>query len=481
MISSKFVDTTIILISNTIIFILPISFILGNALLNLSLSLYIILFIVITLFKKDFEIYNNIYFKILIIFWFYLILNTLLVNFSENSLFKSLSYLRFIILPFAFCYFVNKFYFAKKLIFYFYTIIFLLISIDILIQYFSATNLLGYVPKMCLTISESLINENINKFDIKNIVDQPNTSGQVLINCERYSGIFNDELVAGSYLLLFAVPSLFFLINFNKEIKYSMFLFFLTLILILTASLLTGDRTPVLIMILTIIFFFIFSKIKLRNKFFIFLILFSLIFVIISSTPHLNHRFIKWPFETLKTSENVKSKVFQDKKKQNFLNIFLFETQWGLHYLTSYEMLLDNKLFGKGIKSFRTECKKYSLESLKEKYIDPGEYKNYKEGPKSGCSTHPHNIYFELLAETGIIGLLIFVIFILKLIIDTYLKNRSNNKIIFIFIFSFVVSYFFPIKPTGSFFSTWNGYFIWIIVSFYLYWSKIKISRLSNA
>ena len=101
MISSKFVDTTIILISNTIILILPISFILGNALLNLSLSLYILLFVVITLFKKDFEIYNNIYFKILIIFWLYLILNTLFVNFSENSLFKSLSYLRFIILPFA--------------------------------------------------------------------------------------------------------------------------------------------------------------------------------------------------------------------------------------------------------------------------------------------------------------------------------------------------------------------------------------------
>ena len=136
MISSKFVDTTIILISNTIILILPISFILGNALLNLSLSLYILLFVVITLFKKDFEIYNNIYFKILIIFWLYLILNTLFVNFSENSLFKSLSYLRFIILPFAFYYFVNKFYFAKKLIFYFYIIIFLLISIDILIQYF---------------------------------------------------------------------------------------------------------------------------------------------------------------------------------------------------------------------------------------------------------------------------------------------------------------------------------------------------------
>ena len=52
MISSKFVDTTIILISNTIILILPISFILGNALLNLSLSLYILLFVVITLFKK---------------------------------------------------------------------------------------------------------------------------------------------------------------------------------------------------------------------------------------------------------------------------------------------------------------------------------------------------------------------------------------------------------------------------------------------
>ena len=122
----------------------------------------------------------------------------------------------------------------------------------------------------------------------------------------------------------------------------------------------------------------------------------------------------------------------------------------------------------KELNLFEQNTKNTAWESLKEKYIDPGEYKNYKEGPKSGCSTHPHNIYFELLAETGIIGLFIFVIFILKLIIDTYLKNRSKNKIIFIFIFSFVVSYF-PIKPSGSFFSTWNGYFIWIIVSFFIY------------
>ena len=52
---------------------------------------------------------------------------------------------------------------------------------------------------------------------------------------------------------------------------------------------------------------------------------------------------------------------------------------------TAIQIFKENPIFGIGPKLFRVECKN----------INNGE----------GCSTHPHNSYLQLLAETGIIDL----------------------------------------------------------------------------
>ena len=57
------------------------------------------------------------------------------------------------------------------------------------------------------------------------------------------------------------------------------------------------------------------------------------------------------------------------------------------HYKSALTMFMDNKLLGVGPKLFREYC-------LKDDY-----YFN------QGCTTHPHNYYIQLLAETGVIGL----------------------------------------------------------------------------
>ena len=51
-------------------------------------------------------------------------------------------------------------------------------------------------------------------------------------------------------------------------------------------------------------------------------------------------------------------------------------------------MFLDNKIFGQGPKSFRYLCNDDRFKIN-----------------KWSCSTHPHNYYIQLLAETGLIGL----------------------------------------------------------------------------
>jgi O-antigen ligase len=467
-------------LSNFILLLLPISFILGNAALNTSLTLFVIFFMISLILEKNFEILKNIYFKISLIFWLYLLFNSIFINFDEKSIIKSLGYVRFFLLPFAILYFFQVQLINKSIFFYIYSLIFFLVSLDILLQYFTGLNFLGFVPKMCVTVSESFYRELPHKFNIVNVIKHPYLSGQSLINCERFSGIFNNELIAGSYLLLFALPSMVFLMNFRKEIKYSKSIFFLILSIMLTSSLLTGDRTPVLIIILAIIIFFLLFKTNLKKKIYSFFFLILCFFITINFTPHLKHRFISWPTQIL-FSEN-KDLLFNEKKSKSLFKSFLFETQWGLHYLTAYDISKQNIFFGTGVKSFRNQCKKYDKDYLKLKYLKAGDYEIYNDrGPKSGCSTHPHNVYMELLAETGILGLSMFISLVFIFIFKIYKINKNENNLIFIFMLSMIVSMLFPFKPTGSYFSTLNAYLTWIIISFYFYWSKIKYIKPSNA
>ena len=99
---------------------------------------------------------------------------------------------------------------------------------------------------------------------------------------------------------------------------------------------------------------------------------------------------------------------------------------------------------------------------------------------KISCSNHPHNYYLELLSETGIIGTGLMVIFFLILLKDSfyYLKkyNQENdieiNLLIPIIIALFLEMW--PLKTTGSFFTTWNATFIWLTVALLLANKKDK-------
>lgn len=434
-----------------IILFLPLFLVLGNLATNIALTLFVILFIYLTFLEKDFHIYKNVYIKILLFFWLYLILNSIFINYSEIAIFKAIAFVRFLILPFALIYFFKNKIFSKKIIFYFYSIFFSFISIDLIFQYLSGKNILGLSPQIC----------NSSKFISYELI------------CERYSGMFGNELIAGSFLLLFALPSLIFLMRMGNDIKYSKFLFFLILPLILIASFITGDRTPVLIFVLACFIFFLFLKINLIKKITFSLILFSLFFLTIYFIPHLKHRFINWPIQQM--SSNLDNKNFMQSLSENFL----FNSQWGLQYLNAFEIFRNNMLFGKGIKSFRYECKMYDNKYLRSKYkiTELKENAQRFKGPEptSGCSTHPHHIYLELLAETGIIGLLIFIFFLTILITKIFHKNKSDY--VFFGIFSLMLALIFPFKPTGSFFSTWNAYILWIQLSFCMYWSDIKVIK----
>ena len=134
-------------------------------------------------------------------------------------------------------------------------------------------------------------------------------------------------------------------------------------------------------------------------------------------------------------------------------------------------MWKERPLTGFGLKSFRFKCwdmldkdnRTVDAISIIEKKINKKEKNQYIV-----CSNHAHNYYLEFLSEAGIIGTLLLVIFFLILLRDSfsYLKRHKqqiNSEInLFVPIIILFLLEIWPIKSTGSFFTTWGATFFWL-------------------
>ena len=77
------------------------------------------------------------------------------------------------------------------------------------------------------------------------------------------------------------------------------------------------------------------------------------------------------------------------------------------------------------------------------------------------CSTHPHNVYVEILVETGVVGLALIVIFLLVFLIKI-IKNFDNKSNVSCSLFSLFLIIILPFQSTGSFFSSRYVFFYFI-------------------
>ena len=403
---------------NLLIIFIPFSFIAGNLILNLN----ILLLIFFGLFFHGFEIFRNNLSKIdkiIIILFIYIVANGVFNNFFnfnfseyENKniiLIKSLLFSRFLIMYFVLKFLIRKNLINYKLLFFSFGFSVLFVSIDIIIQYFYGKDIFGF-----------------------------DSSGR------RLSGPFNDEYIAGSFIQKFFIflPLSILLFFKNKNNLH----FYLLILLILTISFLglifAGNRMPLILFILVLGIFLLYQK-KIQKILLISLIILSAsLSYLMYTNKEFTYHYRGFYVKAFQISDYLKAKLNSD-SKIGLYNTHIKEIETGI--LTWKQ----NKFFGSGLKSFRLKCK-----------LD------YKF---QVCNTHPHNYLIEILLDVGLIGFIfIYLAFgiAVKRFVLFYLSNPTlNSRLIvapFFLIFFFEI---FPLRSTGSFFTTSNAVIIFFVLA----------------
>lgn len=403
--------------NNIILFffsILPISFISGNAVLELNIFFIIIFFLRELFLDKDYfsRILKTKFFYLLISLWFYLIVNALFALNYEVSLRRSIFFFRYILLIFAFLYFLRGEQIRNKII-NIYTLILLFISFDIFFEFIFGKNILGFESPM------------------KN---------------ERIVSFFKDELIVGSFLasFLFIIFGKFF--NENKTILSAiLFTIFSVSILI------TGERSisiKILISIFLIIFFVLENP---RLK--IYTTLFSILLIsLVFTNNNINTRYKN--FLTHFEKNFQKDDIYKSVLETKYLNQSLF----------SYELLKNNYLLGVGTKNYSSACRNLKNTSKKTVIQENAVH----------CYTHPHQFYYEFISEHGIIGSIIIIGILISLISNkSYIFTKKDRRKLFIFKIYFIISMV-PIFPTGSFFSSLQLFQFFLNYAIYLVYYEAK-------
>ena len=386
---------------------LPISIILGNALIEINILLIIFSFIGFILSKKKTieEIKSDRLFHLLIILWAYLILNSFFGIDFVNSIQRNFLFIKFILLVFSFKYLLSHFDILKKVIL-FWTVVITIVCIDVFFEFIFGFNILGFESSM------------------KN---------------ERIVSFFKDELIVGSFLFAF----LFIIVGsliFDKRIKIA----FIVTFVVSSAIILSGERSIVIKLIFSLLIFIFFIQNSLKIKFI------SIIFLFLS-------------IMTLLSQDTLKMRYVDQIKKDLNLNnenirINLLNTKYLNQSVFSYEIFKNNVFFGVGNKNYHKAC--INLKNISEDELIKEMFVH--------CYTHPHQVYYEFISEHGILGTLIIIGIIFKLLFDKKNYNLSieNRKLILIFKI-YCLSSIIPIIPTGSFFSSFQLFLFFLNYSFY--------------
>lgn len=299
-------------------------------------------------------------------------------------------------------------------------------------------SLFGYF--LILTILILLVDSSLQYFSDYNLFGNKSPSDI------QITSFFGYKRVLGSYL---SRMSPLLLIVSIMTYKKNNFLFYSSVFVLFYSFfgvIISGERSSLayyLILIFSIVLIFNFSKILKLLLFFTIIISFLLL---VSFESGLKKRIIDvslnqlYKNSTLDLSQSVYFPLFQ----------------------TSLILFKEKPIIGIGPKNFREECKKINI--------------------KKGCSTHTHNIYIQLLSETGILGFIpfvsmysyLFIVFLKLSFKGLVVSNLTRNELVKVVCLLAMLLNFFPFLPHGNFFGSWLSILFYLPLGFYFHTFHIK-------
>lgn len=403
---------------------LPFSLVIGNFVLNLNIILIDLLFLILLKTNESYSMLlgkiksrKHTYFILILISLF--IFN---IFFSENTFFSIKGFIGFIknfILIFALAFFFND----KdnfKIFVNIFTFLLVFLFLDLLIQYNYGKDIFGF---------EWFADNN-----------------------NRLSGFFGDEYVAGSYIskiifFVFLNLGIFFSKKFDGYLK----LIYLSLTIIILFF--VGERAAIVITIFTSIIYLFINFNNLKTKV-IYLVLF--IFITIISTYTISNNFQeKNIFLKTKNQFHIKNTDDKDEVINKISNNVYFDL-----FKTSLAVFKQNMIFGSGLRTFKVSCDKVFI-------VKSGQNR------KGVCTTHPHNLYLEILSDLGILFSLIFLYLHFYIFIKIIL-SLTNDKAYLLPLLAQGIILFFPFQTTGSYFSSWNSFFYVLFYSLVINYFLLK-------
>ena len=389
---------------------IPASIIVGPAVSLINILLIDFSFIFLIFYKKDYKFLSNKTVKLIIFLCLYLIFNSIISKDFSMGANRNFGFIRFGILFLAFNYFFyNKNFVNRVLIVWILTLS--ILSLDTYIESFFGKNILGY--------------------------------GEVYGS--RIVSFFKDEPIVGGYINGFYLIIIGYLFYIKKNIsnKYKITILIFS-ILLLVAIILTGERSNTIKASFGFFLFYFFNdSFKLTEKIVSILLLILMFIFLLNTSNFLKLRyggqFFFQAMTLFDTNHETTKNIVEDNKFKNNIYFRL--------YKSGFEVSKKYPIFGVGNKNYRIEAC------------------SNEKNPKYFCNTHPHQVYFEFLAEHGFAGSMILLFILFNLIFSKIKIILSSKNYLQIGCLIFLTTSFIPFLPSGAFFADYNLTIFWVNLS----------------
>ena len=402
---------------------IPVSIIIGPSVSLINILLIDFSFIFLILYKKDYKFFSNKTVKLIIFLCLYLIFNSIISKDFSMSFNRNFGFVRFGILFLAFNYFFyNKSFVNRVLIVWILTLF--ILSLDTYIEFIFGKNILGY-------------GEEYGR---------------------RIVSFFKDEPIVGGYIngfYLIIIGYLFY-INKNTSNKYK-YIILIFSIFFISAIILTGERSNAIKAFSGFFLFYFFNNFfKFKEKIFSILLLTFIFVFLLNNSSFLGSRYSSEYFKPIIS-------FFQTNNDQAIKVSVGFEHNlYARLYQSGFEIFKKYPVLGVGNKNYRVEA---CLIEKNSKYF---------------CNTHPHQTYFEFLAEHGLAGSMILFFILFNLIFGKIKIILTSKNYLQLGCLIFLSIIFIPFLPSGAFFADYNLTIFWINLSImYAVGKKTNVYRSS--